>query len=151
MQVFATCGSADKKAFLMERFPALKEDHIGDSRSTSFEAVVLRATKGAGVHMVLNSLAGDKLQVPHWSDVIPYLNQGKFIQKQVSSISNHATPAGEGRQRNTGRMLRTNSNSTQEALHAGIMMRMFREPCCDTTRILSSAKRLGGILQFFLS
>ncbi|KAK9916399.1 hypothetical protein WJX75_002178 [Coccomyxa subellipsoidea] len=61
-EVFATCGSAEKKAFLMERFPALKEDHIGDSRSTSFEAVVLRATKGAGVHMVLNSLAGDKLQ-----------------------------------------------------------------------------------------
>lgn len=47
----------------MERFPALKEDHIGDSRSTSFEPLVLRATKGAGVHMVLNSLAGDKLQV----------------------------------------------------------------------------------------
>ncbi|EIE19938.1 hypothetical protein COCSUDRAFT_44339 [Coccomyxa subellipsoidea C-169] len=61
-EVFVTCGSAEKKAFLMERFPALKEDHIGDSRSTSFEAVVLRATKGAGVHMVLNSLAGDKLQ-----------------------------------------------------------------------------------------
>ena len=47
----------------MERFPALREDHIGDSRSTSFEAVVMRATQGAGVHMVLNSLAGDKLQV----------------------------------------------------------------------------------------
>ncbi|EIE19942.1 hypothetical protein COCSUDRAFT_58179 [Coccomyxa subellipsoidea C-169] len=61
-EVFVTCGSAEKKAFMMERFPALKEDHIGDSRSTSFEALVLRATKGAGVHMVLNSLAGDKLQ-----------------------------------------------------------------------------------------
>ena len=108
MQVFATCGSAEKKAFLMERFPALKEDHIGDSRSTSFEAVVLRATKGAGVHMVLNSLAGDKLQVPRLSIVHPYLNKGKIIRKQVSSISKHTTQAGEGRQRATEHLLHTN-------------------------------------------
>ena len=58
-----TCGTADKRAFLLEAFPALREDHIGDSRSTSFEALVKSRTNGAGVHLALNSLADDKLQV----------------------------------------------------------------------------------------
>ena len=64
-QVFVTCGTADKRAFLLAAFPGLREDHIGDSRSTSFEALVKRQTAGAGVHLALNSLADDKLQVPH--------------------------------------------------------------------------------------
>ena len=61
--MFTTCGSAEKRAFLLGRFSALRDDHIGDSRSTAFEQTVLRGTRGAGVHLVLNSLAGDKLQV----------------------------------------------------------------------------------------
>ena len=63
LQVFVTCGSAAKRAFLLDAFPALREDHIGDSRSTSFEPLVKRQTGGAGVHLALNSLADDKLQV----------------------------------------------------------------------------------------
>ena len=62
-QVFVTCGTPEKRAFLLEAFPALREDHIGDSRSTSFEILVRMATGGAGVHLALNSLADDKLQV----------------------------------------------------------------------------------------
>lgn len=63
MQVFVTCGTADKRAFLLEAFPTLREDHIGDSRSCSFEKTVKRQTAGKGVHLALNSLADDKLQV----------------------------------------------------------------------------------------
>ena len=63
LQVFVTCGTADKRAFLLEAFPTLRDDHIGDSRSCSFEALVKRQTNGAGVHLALNSLADDKLQV----------------------------------------------------------------------------------------
>ena len=40
-QVFTTCGSAAKRAFLQKTFPWLEDTHIGDSRSTSFEATVL--------------------------------------------------------------------------------------------------------------
>ena len=58
-----TCGTADKRAFLLEAFPTLREDHIGDSRSCSFEETVKRQTAGKGVHLALNSLADDKLQV----------------------------------------------------------------------------------------
>ena len=58
-----TCGTPEKRAFLLEAFPGLEDDHIGDSRSTSFEVMVRMLTKGAGVHLALNSLADDKLQV----------------------------------------------------------------------------------------
>ncbi|CAK0786732.1 hypothetical protein CVIRNUC_009946 [Coccomyxa viridis] len=61
-EVFVTCGTADKRAFLLEAFPTLREDHIGDSRSCSFEETVKRQTAGKGVHLALNSLADDKLQ-----------------------------------------------------------------------------------------
>ncbi|EIE22203.1 ketoacyl-synt-domain-containing protein [Coccomyxa subellipsoidea C-169] len=61
-EVFATCGSVEKRAFLLEAFPALRGDRIGDSRSCAFEEVVMRETGAAGVHLALNSLAGDKLQ-----------------------------------------------------------------------------------------
>jgi hypothetical protein len=43
VQVFTTCGSAAKKAVLLERFPQLDADNIGDSRSTSFEQLVMQA------------------------------------------------------------------------------------------------------------
>ncbi|XP_041987370.1 fatty acid synthase-like [Aricia agestis] len=59
--VFTTVGTADKRAFLLERFPALCPDNIGNSRDTSFEQLVRRRTLGRGVDLVLNSLAGDQL------------------------------------------------------------------------------------------
>lgn len=60
--VFTTVGTADKRAFLRERFPELPDAHVGNSRDCSFEQLVLRRTRGRGVDLVLNSLAGDKLQ-----------------------------------------------------------------------------------------
>ena len=62
-QVFVTVGSAAKRDFLLETFVRLQADHIGNSRSTSFEGLVRNLTKGKGVHLVLNSLSDDKLQV----------------------------------------------------------------------------------------
>ncbi len=63
LQVFTTCGSRAKREALLGMFPELQEDHIGNSRDTSFERLVRTLTDGAGVDIVLNSLAGDKLQV----------------------------------------------------------------------------------------
>ena len=62
-QVFTTVGSQAKRKFLLDTFPALQEDHIGDSRSTNFEGLVRNVTAGKGVHLVLNSLSNEKLQV----------------------------------------------------------------------------------------
>ncbi|HEY7833600.1 MAG TPA: beta-ketoacyl synthase N-terminal-like domain-containing protein, partial [Ktedonobacterales bacterium] len=53
-EVFATAGSAEKRAYLAAR----GVQHLMDSRSLAFADEVLAATGGAGVDLVLNSLAG---------------------------------------------------------------------------------------------
>ncbi|XP_074596261.1 fatty acid synthase-like [Brevipalpus obovatus] len=60
--VYTTVGTPEKRKFILERFPQLTEANIGNSRDTSFEEMILRETDGRGVDIVLNSLAGDKLQ-----------------------------------------------------------------------------------------
>ena len=59
-ETFATVGSESKKSFLMENF-GLDEDHIFNSRDTSFKEGIMRMTGDRGVDIVLNSLAGDLL------------------------------------------------------------------------------------------
>ncbi|KAL9897232.1 fatty acid synthase-like [Glossina fuscipes fuscipes] len=61
LEVFTTCSTSQKKQFLLDTFPQLKESHIGNSRDTSFERMVIRETEGKGVDFVLNSLSEDKL------------------------------------------------------------------------------------------
>jgi acyl transferase domain-containing protein/NADPH:quinone reductase-like Zn-dependent oxidoreductase/lauroyl/myristoyl acyltransferase/NADP-dependent 3-hydroxy acid dehydrogenase YdfG/acyl carrier protein len=56
-EVFATAGSADKRARLAE----LGVRHIMDSRSLAFRDAIMDATGGRGVDLVLNSLAGEFL------------------------------------------------------------------------------------------
>jgi len=60
--VYTTCGTEAKRRALLARFPGLDPERIGDSRSCAFEALVRRGTGGRGADLVLNSLAGDKLQ-----------------------------------------------------------------------------------------
>ena len=54
-EIYATAGSPAKRAHLR----ALGVQHIFDSRSLSFADDVRAATGGAGIHVVLNSLAGE--------------------------------------------------------------------------------------------
>ncbi len=56
-RVIATAGSAEKRAYL----ETLGIETIGQSRDLSFVQTVLEATDGAGVDVVLNSLAGDAI------------------------------------------------------------------------------------------
>ncbi|XP_049941823.1 fatty acid synthase-like [Schistocerca serialis cubense] len=60
--VFTTVGTQQKKEFILKNFPQVPESHIGNSRDTSFEEMVMKETKGRGVDIVLNSLAEEKLQ-----------------------------------------------------------------------------------------
>ncbi|XP_059050659.1 fatty acid synthase-like [Achroia grisella] len=87
--VFATVGTPDKRAFLRERFPQLRDDHVGSSRDTSFEQLVLRQTRGRGVDLVLNSLAADKLQ----ASVRCLAEGGRFLEIGKLDLSNN-TPLG---------------------------------------------------------
>lgn len=62
LTVYTTVGSKEKREFLKKAFPKLTDKHISNSRDTSFEQFIMRATKGHGVDLVLNSLAEEKLQ-----------------------------------------------------------------------------------------
>ncbi len=55
--ILATAGSERKREWLRQ----LGVRHVFDSRSTSFAGEIASATGGAGVHVVLNSLAGDAI------------------------------------------------------------------------------------------
>jgi len=55
--VIATAGSRDRRALLHE----LGASHVFDSRSLAFVEDVSRVTRGAGVDVVLNSLAGEAM------------------------------------------------------------------------------------------
>lgn len=84
--VFATVGSNAKKALLMEQY-GIPEDHIFYSRDTSFAKGIQRVTKGRGVDVVINSLAGLSL-VASWECIASY---GRFIEigkKDIMSNSN---------------------------------------------------------------
>ncbi|KAK2585487.1 hypothetical protein KPH14_010141 [Odynerus spinipes] len=61
-EVFTTVGTYEKRQFIKQHFPSIDDDHIGNSRDTSFEQLILRQTNGKGVDIILNSLAEDKLQ-----------------------------------------------------------------------------------------
>ncbi|XP_067207655.1 fatty acid synthase-like isoform X2 [Linepithema humile] len=60
-QVFTTVGTAEKRKFIRKLFPAISDEHIGNSRDTSFEQMIMKQTNGRGVDIVLNSLAEEKL------------------------------------------------------------------------------------------
>ncbi|MCK6549687.1 thioester reductase domain-containing protein, partial [Myxococcota bacterium] len=56
--VFATAGSAEKRAFLR----GLGVEHVFDSRTLAFADEIMEVTGGRGVDLVLNSLAGDAIE-----------------------------------------------------------------------------------------
>ncbi|XP_053606924.1 fatty acid synthase-like [Plodia interpunctella] len=87
--VFTTVGTADKRAFLRQRFPQLEDANIGNSRDVSFEQMVLKRTAGRGVDLVLNSLAGDKLL----ASVRCLAEGGRFLEIGKLDLSEN-TPLG---------------------------------------------------------
>ncbi|MCC8396968.1 SDR family NAD(P)-dependent oxidoreductase [Paraburkholderia sp. MMS20-SJTR3] len=56
-EVFATAGSREKREFVR----LLGADHVFDSRSLAFADQIRERTQGAGVDIVLNSLAGEAM------------------------------------------------------------------------------------------
>ncbi|KAI9737711.1 MAG: hypothetical protein M1818_005715 [Claussenomyces sp. TS43310] len=74
-EIFVTVGSLDKKRHLMKEYQ-IPEDRIFFSRDTSFSSQIQAATKGRGVDVVLNSLAGDAL-LATWQCLASF---GRFIE-----------------------------------------------------------------------
>ena len=76
VEIFVTVGSLDKKALIIENY-GIAEDHIFSSRDTTFEQGLRDRTRGRGVDVILNSLAGDALSLS-WRQCLAPL--GRFIE-----------------------------------------------------------------------
>ncbi|KAJ5672272.1 hypothetical protein N7507_001399 [Penicillium longicatenatum] len=86
-EIFVTVGSPEKRALLMETY-YIAEDHIFDSRNTSFVNGILGAKNG-GVDVILNSLSGDFL-TESWRCIAPF---GRFLELGKKDIlSNSSLP-----------------------------------------------------------
>uniref|UniRef100_A0A8D3B9P6 Fatty acid synthase n=1 Tax=Scophthalmus maximus TaxID=52904 RepID=A0A8D3B9P6_SCOMX len=88
-KVFTTVGSAEKRAYLQERFPQLSAESFANSRDISFEQHVLLHTQGKGVNIVLNSLAEEKLQ----ASIRCLARHGRFLEIGKFDLSSN-TPLG---------------------------------------------------------
>ncbi|XP_012251516.2 fatty acid synthase-like [Athalia rosae] len=75
-EVFTTVGTPEKREFIKKQFPQIDDEHIGNSRDTSFEQWIIRKTRGRGVDIVLNSLAEEKLQ----ASVRCLARRGRFLE-----------------------------------------------------------------------
>lgn len=88
-QIFTTVGTQEKRDFILKQFPSIPESHVGNSRDTSFEEMILVATKGKGVDIVLNSLAEEKLQ----TSIKCLAKGGRFLEIGKFDLqSNNALP-----------------------------------------------------------
>ncbi len=89
-KVFTTVGSDGKRQFIKETFPQLTDSNIGNSRdAVAFESWIMRQTKGKGVDMALNSLAGDKLM----ATIRCIAEHGRFLEIGKYDLSEN-TPLG---------------------------------------------------------
>jgi acyl transferase domain-containing protein/ubiquinone/menaquinone biosynthesis C-methylase UbiE len=89
-EVLATAGSPSKRDLLR----SLGIQHVFDSRSAAFGEQVLQATAGAGVHVVLNSLAGDALIEASFAAIA---RGGRFIEIGKRGIKTEAWVRALGR------------------------------------------------------
>ncbi|KAI9776756.1 MAG: hypothetical protein M1839_009400 [Geoglossum umbratile] len=74
-EIFVTVGSKEKQQFLMSTY-GIPEDHIFNSRNASFAEGIMAATRGKGVDIVLNSLAGPLLAAT-WNCIALF---GRFVE-----------------------------------------------------------------------
>ncbi|KAJ7984800.1 hypothetical protein DPEC_G00358530 [Dallia pectoralis] len=86
-RVFTSVGSAEKRAYLQERFPQLTAESFANSRDATFEQHVLLHTQGKGVDLVLNSLAEEKLQ----ASLRCLARHGRFLEIGKYDLSNNSS------------------------------------------------------------
>ncbi|XP_044001648.1 fatty acid synthase-like [Aphidius gifuensis] len=75
-EIFTTVGTLEKRKFIKNKFPQILDDHIGYSRDSSFENMILKSTKGRGVDIVLNSSTENTFK----ASIKCLANKGRFIK-----------------------------------------------------------------------
>ena len=73
--IYVTVGTEEKRRFLVKEYN-IPENRIFNSRDIMFKYKVKELTKGKGVNIVLNSLAGEKLDASYEC----LSNRGRFIE-----------------------------------------------------------------------
>ena len=80
--VYVTVGTEDKRQLIMERY-GIPEEHMFNSRDSSFVKGIKRVTGGRGVDCVLNSLSGELLRVS-WGCLATF---GTFVEIGLRDIT----------------------------------------------------------------
>ncbi|KAL5018316.1 hypothetical protein ScPMuIL_004038 [Solemya velum] len=90
-KIFTTVASQTQFAYLRERFPQINPKQILLNKNSFFEFPVMRATKGRGVDIVLNSLSGDK----HRASMRVVAPNGVFLDlERADFVENETFPSG---------------------------------------------------------
>ncbi len=84
-EIFATAGSPQKREYLK----SLGVAHVMDSRSLDFAAEIMRLTRGKGVDLVLNSLAGEFIE----KSFSVVATNGRFLEIGMTDIWDDARVA----------------------------------------------------------
>lgn len=80
-EIYVTVGTREKRKLLMDLY-GIPEDHFFSSRSLTFAKALMRKTKGRGVDVIVNSLAGEGLRAS-WECIAAY---GRFIETGKKDI-----------------------------------------------------------------
>ena len=81
--MFATAGSAEKRAYLKE----MDVSHVMDSRSLNFAEEIMEKTDGKGVDIVLNALSGPAMR----ASLSVLATHGRFIEIGKTDVLNHGS------------------------------------------------------------
>lgn len=81
LKVYVTVSAEDKRHLLMERY-GIPEEHMFNSRDSSFVKGIKRVTGGRGVDCILNSLSGELLRVS-WGCLATF---GTFVEIGLRDI-----------------------------------------------------------------
>ncbi|KAJ4392595.1 hypothetical protein N0V85_006934 [Neurospora sp. IMI 360204] len=124
--VFVTVGTEEKREFVMKHY-GIAADHIFSSRDVSFAAGIMAMTKGRGVDVVLNSLAGTLLQ-ESFNCLAPF---GRFVEIGKRDLEQNSSLAMEA-------FTRAVSYTSIDVITLGEYKKM------ETNRIMKDIIRLVG-------
>ena len=127
LEIYVTVGSKEKRDFLVEKL-SVPRTRIFHSRDDSFEADVMRATNGKGVHSALNSLSGELLHAT-WRCISPggcLLEIGKRDLLGRGQLALHLFEANRAYFGiDISRLIETNMEDMADLLH--LTMKLFKE------------------------
>ncbi|KAL1445383.1 hypothetical protein MTO96_045052 [Rhipicephalus appendiculatus] len=140
--VYTTVGSEKERDFLKGRFPQLEDRHFASSRDRSFEEHIKMDTRGQGVDLVLNSLAGEMSQ----ASVRCLAPHGRFLEIGHSDLSEDSNLGTSSSLRNVS----FRGATVYSLLHDNLVTQVHKRRVAELVRkgIASSVVRPLGVVSF---